>query len=1079
MKKTLGIWCFFLLLFTGCQEDVLTDKNTSANELQSIEIRAEIDDDNANDKSRIYLKDHKYYWHGNDAISVFMGVEDENVKFSVARGENTQVAAFKGDVIIWGSAPDSDETGSYTNVAYYPYNDDIKKITKNGDVYTLSSTLPNLQYYGGNGTFGQNSFPLIAVTESYASYDFKFKPISSIVLLHVKGSSKINKVVMKANGKKIAGEFTVSASYSEKQPTVVTGNNATDNITLECTEPVQLSEENVTVFGFAALPVSFDANDISFDIYDTEGGIMKDAYVAKSFGELNWNIEEHFSRNTPVVYQANSSIYPVMIGKTGYQTLDEALAAAEDGDVITVVEGEYVLPSQLNSDSSTKTVTFKGLGENYTTVLSFNSQPGGADGGLNCYADNMSLIFENLKVVSPNTGNSYTGGFGRAKSVIFNNCEFVGQYRAVSAATTFNECTIDPQTSYIYTDYADATFNKCTFNASEGKGIQVYNDGSTSNTTITITECNFIAAKQATTWDGKPVTAIDINSNGEVFNVKINNTTTTGFGKGLYSGSDLWNIKGGEKYVNLAIDGVKYITSAESLANSLKAEDNEINVILLSDIDVSISSLGQQTGGSGEYKLGGESTSSISIDLNEKKLNITTTYWSAIGAKNENATFTIKNGTMTSSQESGTWNSCDLTFANCNYNIEDVVFEKAVALTNSGKTVYMKNVDINETHDYYALWISAVGQTVNIDGGKITSAGRGIKIDDEYANEATALVNLSVKNYDFETVNKGAILVKSPKGANITLNNVDISKVASDTEYEVWCDEDAADYSDLITVTGGDLKVEGTTPIADGVLLNAKGEYEISKKAGLEWLANQVNADNRLTGKIVKLTADIDLNNENWTPIGNTAGNNYSHNFEGTFDGNGKTISNLAVNNNKCAGFFGKMCKGTIKNLTIDGATLTTNHYAGAVVAWMEQGGGTFTLDNCHVKNVTITVTPDGTEGAYDNGDKAGALVGFMRHGSITNCTATNVTATAYRDLGGIVGYVYNSTVSGNKVNGAKLTIDQVTNYYEDKAANVGQIIGRRDGTPNESNNTYSNVTIETKTAQDGNFNKPVVGGNY
>ena len=79
-----------------------------------------------------------------------------------------------------------------------------------------------------------------------------------------------------------------------------------------------------------------------------------------------------------------------------------------------------------------------------------------------------------------------------------------------------------------------------------------------------------------------------------------------------------------------------------------------------------ISSLGAQTPGSGEYKLGGEATETINIDLNGHKLNITTTYWSGLGAKNENALFTIKNGTMTSSQTSGTWNSYDLTFANCN-----------------------------------------------------------------------------------------------------------------------------------------------------------------------------------------------------------------------------------------------------------------------------------------------------------------------------------------------------------------------------------------------------------------------------
>ena len=119
------------------------------------------------------------------------------------------------------------------------------------------------------------------------------------------------------------------------------------------------------------------------------------------------------------------------------------------------------------------------------------------------------------------------------------------------------------------------------------------------------------------------------------------------------------------------------VDSAEAFANALKAETSSINVTLTQDIDVAISSLGTITGGSGEYKLGGEGTEAITIDLNGHTLNITTTYWSVLGAKNADAVFTIKNGTMTSSQPTGTWNSYDLGFANCNYNFENVVFEDA------------------------------------------------------------------------------------------------------------------------------------------------------------------------------------------------------------------------------------------------------------------------------------------------------------------------------------------------------------------------------------------------------------------
>ena len=295
------------------------------------------------------------------------------------------------------------------------------------------------------------------------------------------------------------------------------------------------------------------------------------------------------------------------------------------------------------------------------------------------------------------------------------------------------------------------------------------------------------------------------------------------------------------------------IDDANTLAAVLTSNNKHINATLGRDIDLPISSLGAQTPGSGEYKLGGENTETITIDLNGKTLNITTTYWSAIGAKNENALFTIKNGKMTSSQPTGTWNSYDLTFANCDYVFEDVVFEKAIALSNVGeavtraetvidrKSVTMKNVTINETHDYYAMWITAEGQTVNIENLTINSLGRGIKIDEQYV-DAPAKVTLNIDGADFNTKKKAAIMVKSVAGADITLSNVDIADVAGDNVNAVWVDEDAKAYFDKVNVVGGSMAIEGENTIegedaqatfadavneANAVVQLAAGEYTI------------------------------------------------------------------------------------------------------------------------------------------------------------------------------------------------------------------------------------------------------------
>ena len=68
------------------------------------------------------------------------------------------------------------------------------------------------------------------------------------------------------------------------------------------------------------------------------------------------------------------------------------------------------------------------------------------------------------------------------------------------------------------------------------------------------------------------------------------------------------------------------IGDATTLAAALTANEEEIEVTLESDVNLPIGSLGQMTGGSGEYKLGGEDTQSIVIDLNGHTLNVTPMY---------------------------------------------------------------------------------------------------------------------------------------------------------------------------------------------------------------------------------------------------------------------------------------------------------------------------------------------------------------------------------------------------------------------------------------------------------------------
>lgn len=366
-----------------------------------------------------------------------------------------------------------------------------------------------------------------------------------------------------------------------------------------------------------------------------------------------------------------------------------------------------------------------------------------------------------------------------------------------------------------------------------------------------------------------------------------------------------------------------WVTNAEELAAALTADQKNISVVLTADIELPISSLGQMTGGSGEYKLGSENTQTITIDLNGKNLKIGTTYWSSLGAKNDNVLFTIKNGTMTSEQATGTWNSYDLTFANCNYKIENVKFAKAIAFTNATKHVSLKNVTITETHDYYAMWISAKGQNIVIDGLTVESAGRGIKIDEEYVNPAS-LVNLKVKNSTFKTAKKAAILVKSVAGANITLENVNIADVAADQEFAVWVDEDAAAYADKVVVNGGVCKVEGANVTA------ADTDTELR-----EALKN---------GNDVILTSDIATTDAESNGYGATGINING----GVFDGNGHTIEVEGATSTWDSAIAIK--GGTIKNLTV------TKGFRGI---FFKNGTEKIVLENVIIDGPTYTISCD------------------------------------------------------------------------------------------------------------------------
>ena len=273
-----------------------------------------------------------------------------------------------------------------------------------------------------------------------------------------------------------------------------------------------------------------------------------------------------------------------------------------------------------------------------------------------------------------------------------------------------------------------------------------------------------------------------------------------------------------------------------------------------------------------------------------------------------------------------------------------------------------------------------------------------------------------------------------------------------------WYVEAGADATEYVIDTADELA--GLAAIVNGTAVKPSQASTVAAgTASTTVTATEPIPADTFEGQTIKLGADIDLMNKNWTPIGRigTTSTDFTYAFRGTFDGDNHTVKNLKVSNDGWAGLFGIAYKADIKNVKIDTAVIKSNRMAGAVVGQLYGS-----IDNCDVTGANITVVPNWTGTKYDNGDKVGGVVGWIgdngNNRTLKNCNVSGVTIKAYRDAGGVAGYVASSTtLDNNKADNVKITIDQITNYYGDKDANAGSIYGRTGGAITFNSNNTAN----------------------
>ena len=156
--------------------------------------------------------------------------------------------------------------------------------------------------------------------------------------------------------------------------------------------------------------------------------------------------------------------------------------------------------------------------------------------------------------------------------------------------------------------------------------------------------------------------------------------------------------------------------------------------------------------------------------------------------------------------------------------------------------------------------------------------------------------------------------------------------------------------------------------------------YQISTGKELVYLAQLVNDGNNFSGKTIVLTADIDLNNQAWTPIGNENGVDAELAFSGTFNGDGYTVSGLNVPDTYFPGLFGQIStSAVVQNLIVKGSVTGGDEASGT---WAEAAGVAAYNDGC-IQNCgfygTVTGSSDGSVSVY-------GLTGGMGVGTVKNC---------------------------------------------------------------------------------------------
>ncbi len=792
------------------------------------------------------------------------------------------------------------------------------------------------------------------------------------------------------------------------------------------------------------------------------------------YDNANFTGEAYTKLNSSVKTYYAKWIGPVAkIGNDEFDTIQEAIEAAEDDDVIELltditISDKLTVSVNVEINGNNHTLTYTGTdraidipaeatGAN-VTVKNLKIVATKANRGIN-YNTNGALTVENVTVIMGENVDSYAINFPSSAdnaTVVIKDSELTSRIPVNVWGSNMNITIVDTDIISVDTsdkyDYSGIQLNRDDYgNIAEGTTVTVtggsitaLNDANEPSAAVS----NWTATAEVTISDTTVVTGAVRNAVAMVAGVcfydlqsAIDSVVENNYNAPITLMRDIEldemvTVPKGAN-ITLNLDG-KTITGTDKTSKNFSLIDNR-----------------------GELTITGNGKMTLTATVNSGWGR-----YSAVLANNPDGKLVIENGTFE-----------HLGGTDMAYGIDNLTNGKGT----SAETVINGGV-VKSTYRGIRQFLNGVEaqNILTINGGTVEGANKSVWMQDANAN-----------------ANSGTITVG--ENANL-IGNLYLDVTEGSTEWPVEVSVAAAALAEGYTVIAENVPEKFQIQDVDGtygvvrVGLDGSGTqadpYTINNINELKLFRDTVNAGNTYAGKYVKLTCDIDLTSEEWTPIGTS-----SISFNGHFDGDSHTISNLvvAMEGKSNAGFFGFTQNGSVSNLTFNNAKVTGRLNVGVVagtpytskytdinvtghveVNGMSYVGGVGGK-NAYANWTDITVNVDensyvkatSTENGLAYRTYVGGVIGFNGEGGHTfkNISSNIKVIGDVCDVGGIFGIIHYS----NKVENVTCTATVVnTNPNVADLAETGGIAGvwyNEKGTQVTITNAAFTGTIETSNA--------------